>query len=100
LDTLYHLGQVYGIPYTDIQRANCLTSTAIHVGQQLYVPPWAPHTPTPTWFFATDTPFGFLTDTPTDTPFGFWTDTPAETVTTEPSPLTDTAIPPIETPTP
>jgi LysM repeat protein len=47
-DTLYHLGQIYGIPWTEIQRANCLTSSTIHTGQQLYVPPWAPRTPTPT----------------------------------------------------
>jgi LysM repeat protein len=71
-DTLYHLGQVYGIPYTEIKRANCLTSTIIHIGQSLYVPPWATRTPsqTPIWFY----------DMPTDTISGE-TSTPTESST-------------------
>ncbi len=96
-DTLYHLGQIYGIPYMDIQRANCLTSSTIHTGQRLYVPPWAPHTPTPTF---TGSPT--LTDTPTysfppsDTPWATWTITPTTTAsnTAIPSPTpTATNIP-------
>jgi LysM repeat protein len=73
-DTLYHLGQVYGIPYTEIQKANCLSGTTITVGQHLFVPPWAPRTPTPEYpvlppiFIPTDTPVESPTvDTPTET---------------------------------
>ncbi len=94
-DTLYHLGQVYGIPYTDIQRANCLTSPNIHIGQPLYVPPWATRTPSPT-----DTPV-LPTDTPvppTDTPVPP-TDTPVPPTDT-PVPPTDTPVPPTDTPVP
>jgi LysM repeat protein len=69
-DTLYHLGQVYGIPYTVIQKANCLPNTTIHIGQSLYVPPWATRTPSPTIYgsLPTDTPMDPWTETPTDTP--------------------------------
>jgi LysM repeat protein len=75
-DTLFHLGQAFGIPYTEIKRANCLTSSIIHIGQSIYVPPWATRTPspTPTLFFDTPTetasvdPF-LPTDTPTETPY-------------------------------
>jgi LysM repeat protein len=90
-DTLYHLGQVYGIPYTEIQRANCMTSSTIHTGQRLYVPPWAPRTPSPTIPgipMPTDTPTYIL---PSDTPWATWTDTPTATAS-------DTAI--VETSTP
>lgn len=69
-DTLYHLGQVYGISYLEIMRANCLTSSNIHIGQQLYVPPWATRTPSPTSILYFDTPTGMAigeTSTPTDT---------------------------------
>ena len=100
-DTLYHLGQVYGIPYTDIQRANCLTSSSIHVGQRLYVPPWATRIPSPTiqvlptslmpsetpsatWAYmstATDSATAVIeTSTPIDTET--FTSTPTETTTT------------------
>ena len=87
-DTLYHMGQAYGIPYTIIQQANCLTSTKLTVGQRLYVPPWAPRTPTPTLFFATETPWiidtsaspGEPTETPSAPP---WGDLPTETPTVE-----------------
>ncbi len=50
-DTLYHLGQIYGVPYTEIQRANCLLNFNIRIGQILYVPPWAPIMSFPTFFF-------------------------------------------------
>jgi LysM repeat protein len=80
-DTLYHLGQVYGIPFTDIQRANCLRSFIIHVGQPLYVPPWATRTPSPTLLLFYDTPSAT------------WTDTPTGTASTETSTPTDTTIP-------
>jgi LysM repeat protein len=78
-DTLYHLGQVYGIPYTEIKRANCLTSSNIHIGQSLYVPPWATRTPSPTPVLYFDTPTEMAigeTSTPTETA----TPTPTETV--------------------
>ena len=49
------------------------TGSLIHVGQSLYVPPWAPvYTPTYPPFF-TDTPSG---DIPTETPIDTPTDTP------------------------
>ncbi len=96
-DTLYHLGQVYGIPYTDIQRANCLASYSIHIGQALYVPPWATRTPSPTipglLPLPTNTPIPILFfDIPTDT----WTDTPAATDSATP---TETSTP-MDTDTP
>jgi LysM repeat protein len=83
-DTLYHLGQVYGIPFMDIQRANCLASSIIHIGQLLYVPPWATRTPSPTPFLFYDTPSATWTDTPTGTATAD-TITPADTATLTPS---------------
>jgi LysM repeat protein len=50
-DTLYHLGKIYGIPYTEIQRANCLDNFNIRIGQLLYVPPWTPIIPFPTPYY-------------------------------------------------
>ena len=81
-DTLYHLGQLYGIPYMDIQRANCLTNSNIRTGQRLYVPPWAPHTPTPT--------IPGLS-TPIDTPSATWTNSP--TATASNTAITETSSP-------
>lgn len=69
-DTLYHLGQVYGIPYMDIQRANCLTSSDIRIGQHLFVPPWPTRTPSPTSILFYDLPSATWADIPT------FTDTP------------------------
>jgi len=74
-DTLYHLSQIYGIPFMDIQRANCLPSIIIHIGQPLYVPPWATTTPLPP-FPGLSTPTSIL---PSDTPSAVWIDTPTET---------------------
>jgi len=88
-DTLYHLGQVYGIPYTEIMRANCLTSINIRTGQQLYVPPWATRTPSPTFT-------GIPTDTPSSTPVPP-TGTPV-TPTDTPVTPTDTPVTPTDTP--
>ena len=88
-DTLYHLGQVYGIPFTDIQRANCLSSTNIHIGQRLYVPPWAPLIPSPTLILPSDTPSATWNGTPTDTDFPTATVesyTPTDTATDTPTP--------------
>jgi LysM repeat protein len=89
-DTLYHLGQIYGIPYTTIQRANCLVNFNIYIGQRLYVPPWAPIMPSPTFFYDTCMPTSIstfylpfetpVTETPTTDP-GFPTDIPTSTDT-------------------
>ncbi len=84
-DTLYHLGQAYGIPYTDIVRANCLTSTILRPGQRLYVPAGPTRTPSPT-----------IRGVPSDTPIATWTDIPSTTPTPEISIPTDTTI---DTPT-
>jgi LysM repeat protein len=79
-DTLYHLGQAYGIPFTEIMHANCLASSDLQIGQTLNVPPWATHTPSPTSILYFDTP----TDTPTgetNTPSVEITPTPTGTLT-------------------
>ena len=91
-DTLYHLSQAYGISVAELQRANCMGSnTLIRVGQALRVPPWAPHTPSPT-------PVLPVTDTPTDTP-AWPSDTPVPSDTPTPLP-SDTPTPiPTDTPT-
>ncbi len=89
-DTLYHLGKIYGIPYTVIQRANCLPNYNIYIGQFLFVPPWAPILPSPTLSYDTYVPTELSTfyppfETPvTETPtnwFDFPTDTPTPTDT-------------------
>jgi LysM repeat protein len=80
-DTLYHLGQVYGIPYTEIKSANCLASSSIHIGQQLYVPPWATRTPSPTLILFSDTQTEVATGE-TSTPIDTATPTPTETMPT------------------
>jgi LysM repeat protein len=81
-DTLFHLGQAFGISYTELQAGNCMTGTELVAGQKLYVPPWGTHTPTST--FPGVPTLTLPIDTPTDTP------------TVMP---TDTDIPPSETPT-
>ena len=47
-DTLYSIGRTYSVTVEQLIFANCLTSTAIYPGQQLYVPNVAPQYPTPT----------------------------------------------------
>jgi LysM repeat protein len=69
-DTLYRLSKGYGVTVTELQRANCISGTLIHVGQTLYVPPWGSIYSTPTTIYP---PFitsdaSLVTDTPTDTP--------------------------------
>ena len=89
-DTLYRISQLYGITVAELQRANCLNTTTIRVGQKLFVPPWAPKTNTPT-----STPTATGTESPTLLP----TDTPTPSETPTPTP-TDTPTPtPSETPT-
>jgi LysM repeat protein len=74
-DTLFGLSLIYRVTVADLQRANCLgSSSTLHTGQLLYVPPTTPIYPTstqPILLFPTLTP----TDTqvfiqPSDTPVG------------------------------
>jgi LysM repeat protein len=93
-DTLFQIGLRYNVVYTEIMRANCLTSEKIITGQRLAVP-WvntstplasATHTPRPTNPPApTNTPPTPPTDVPSSTPV--FTDTPENTPTPDtPSP--------------
>jgi LysM repeat protein len=42
-DSLFRLGQRYGVPYPELQAANCMgTTKQIYVGQRLYVPDPSP----------------------------------------------------------
>jgi LysM repeat protein len=115
-DTLYHIAMLFSTTYPNLQAANCMDSTVIWVGQQLYVPnvptitadvtftpvPPPPGTPTPTPPLPPDTPtpteYIPPTDTPTnpppptDTPTPTSTDTPMPTATQTPTP-TDTPVP-------
>jgi LysM repeat protein len=46
-DTLSSIARLYGIPYTTLQRANCMgSSTTIYAGQLLWVPNVPPRYPT------------------------------------------------------
>ncbi len=46
-DTLSSIARLYGIPYTTLQRANCMgSSTTIYAGQVLWVPNIPPRYPT------------------------------------------------------
>jgi len=97
-DTLYHLSQAYGVSVAELQRANCMgNSTLLHVGQVLYVPPWAMRTPSPTFpSLVTSVP------TPTNTPeIILPSDTPTEAITSPPteSPPTAASETPVEVPT-
>jgi LysM repeat protein len=100
-DTLYRLSQAFGITVPELQNANCMgNSTILHVGQKLFVPPWATRTPSPTFpglptptFVPTDTP-NLTPITPTDTLIETPTNTPSDTPTFTPN---DT---PTDTPTP
>jgi LysM repeat protein len=48
-DSLYHLSLVSAVTIAELQRANCLgTSSILHTGQLLYVPPTAQLAPSPT----------------------------------------------------
>jgi len=94
-DTLYRLSLTYGISVVELQQANCMgSSTLLHVGQILYIPPWAARTPWPTASAAV-TP----TATPTNTPeTSLPSDTPTEASTSTPmEPSTNT---PTEPPAP
>jgi LysM repeat protein len=93
-DTLYHLSQAYGVSVSDLQYANCMgNSTLLHVGQKLYVPPWAKRIPSPTFpapvtltatpetGLPSETPTEASTSTPTDLPVPTATDPPTEAPT-------------------
>jgi LysM repeat protein len=88
-DNLYRIALLYGISYTQLQRANCMGgSTTIYTGQRLWVPNIPVRTPIP----ATTTIPSFPTDTslpPTLPP----TDVPTE------APPTATSAPPTQAPT-
>jgi len=93
-DTLYGISLMFRITVSQLQNANCLTSTVIHSGQSLYVP----SVPTSTPFFTTETPIPSSTSVmDTDTPIPFTpTDTPLPPTGTD----TDTPTLPVPTDTP
>ena len=85
-DTLSQLGRAYGVSVAQLQNANCMgSSTILHVGKTLYVPPWAvlPVIPTlePTLYIPGDTPVETPVEIPTETltEFPTATDVPAAT---------------------
>ena len=87
-DTLYHLGLAYGITVAELQRANCMgTSTILHTGQTLNVPPWAPLAPLqtvpfeviPTCTLAGNPVPCSCSDTPTELPINAATQIPTAT---------------------
>jgi len=96
-DSLFHISQIYAITVAELQRANCLgSSTTLHTGQVLYVPPWAPIPPTATTIFVvipTAVPTATQYIPPTDTA----TQPPVDTATEPPVPTdipTDTPVSP------
>ena len=97
-DTLYKIATAFGTSVSALQQANCLgNSTAIYVGQQLYVPPTYP-TSTP-WISPTPMPTSIPTqagtpEPPTPTPVP----TPTSTYPETPTPGADTPTP-VPTPT-
>ncbi len=103
-DTLYHIAVLYRTSVPMLQQANCLgSSTAIRVGQLLWVPNVTPRTavPTPTPGvtlipdFSTPTPEATLTPFPTDPLTETPVTPPTEPPTVEPPP---TLEPPTEPP--
>jgi LysM repeat protein len=94
-DSLFRLSQVYGVTVAELQQANCLgTTTTLHTGQVLYVPPTAPFAPSPTL------PIVVLpTFTPSDTEISIPpSDTPEHPVDTATEIPTASDIP-LDTPT-
>jgi LysM domain len=93
-DTLSGLSLRYRVTVAELQRANCLgSSSVLHTGQLLYVPPTAPVYPTPTQ------PILLLpTFTPSDTqiiipPTDTATPPPVDTATEIPTVVTATEVP-------
>jgi LysM repeat protein len=115
-DTLASIAAERGVTEAQLQAANCLASTEIQVGQQLYVPnvplvtlpPASTATPRPTIPLPTATPFPTNTRAPSDTPEPTATasDLPTDTPIPSETPLptsTETPIPsytPVPTNTP
>lgn len=99
-DVLYRIAERYGIRYTELMAANCLNSTIIYAGQQLYVPPWPAHTFTPTRTpTATLTPTASTTPSATNTPSASPTASPSATPMASPTPTATVTASPSETPT-
>ena len=83
-DTLYELSLTFGVTVSQLQSVNCLgTSTVLHVGRTLYVPPGAsiPVYPSlePTWPMTTFVPTDTLAIEPTTEFVPFVTGTPIVT---------------------
>jgi LysM repeat protein len=108
-DNLYSISLLFRVTVAQLQQANCLgTSSILHTGQILYVPPWAPLVRTPTQpilviptFTPTQPILVIPTFTPTDTqvlvPSDTATQPPVDTATEVPSPTdvpTDTLVSP------
>lgn len=114
-DTLASISQAAGVSVAQLQQANCLTSSTIYVGQQLYVPypilptaiPTSTFTPLPT-FTATLIPYPSATATSTAFPTNTATPTRTATPTSTGAPTntataTSTGLPtntPTSTPVP
>jgi LysM repeat protein len=91
-DTLFSLAKSHGTDLDAVVAANCLQTTDIYVGQELWLPP-LPATYTPRPVTATPVP---PTSVPTQAP----TSLPSSTMTLTPSPtMTMTPTPPSPTPT-
>jgi len=73
-DTLYRLSKTYGTTVAQLQKANCISGSLIHIGQSLFVPPWGPLYPSPTYdptletLTTADTPTDVYTTTDTPSP--------------------------------
>ncbi|HNB54271.1 MAG TPA: LysM peptidoglycan-binding domain-containing protein, partial [Anaerolineales bacterium] len=96
-DTLFGISQAHGISVPMLQSVNCLFTTTINPGQQLWVPFVPTQTPSSTPVTPTETlPPTTPPATPTDTPI-----TPSPTPETPtPIPPSPTNPPPTETPSP
>lgn len=90
-DTLYSLARRHRTTVYAIMNANCLQSTTILAGQQLWLP-WIPPTWTPT-----STPTSTATTTPTPSVTSTSTVTPTSTLT--PTPTSTGGVSPLPTPT-
>ena len=63
-DTLYRLSKTYGVTVAQLEKANCTSGSLIYIGQSLFVPPWGPLFPSPTYDPMLETTT--TADTPTD----------------------------------
>ena len=91
-DSLFHISQVYGVTVAELQQANCLgTSTTLHTGQALYVPPGGQVVPT-------STPIGVVIPTSTSLPTDTAVSIPPTDTATQP-PVATATQPPVATAT-